>query len=380
MTFAAPFPDPIARLNHSARSLDTFSLLQTTLADPSYGPLALVSSFGAESVVLLHLVSRIDPDFPVLFIDTEMLFAQTLAYQRQLARDLGLGNIRRITPLRADLVQRDADNLLHRADPDACCTLRKVEPLARALKGFSGWVTGRKRFQNGARARMEHFELDAQHRLRINPLALWQPADIAAYMDKYNLPRHPLVQKGYPSIGCAPCTTQPATGGDARSGRWQGAAKTECGIHLTRPAQDTVIVNDDGFAPEDWSAGFHPPSALGSLTGLQQAALALDLPNDADVDGLTEWIDQIDLIRITFPGFADGRGFSLARRLRALGFQGRLRASGPLLADQYAMLRRSGFDEVQIPAAHADRQPEPQWLARSNWRAHDYQHRLRNSA
>ncbi|MGO4915669.1 DUF934 domain-containing protein [Pseudogemmobacter sp. W21_MBD1_M6] len=135
----------------------------------------------------------------------------------------------------------------------------------------------------------------------------------------------------------------------------------------------TVIVTDDGFAPEDWTHGFQSTDALPA----NDNAVAVDLAPDADLDGLTAHLDHIDLIRIAFPSFADGRGFTLARRLRLMGFQGRLRAYGHVISDQYAMARRSGFDEVQINADLAARQPEPQWLARANWRDHDYQSRMR---
>jgi uncharacterized protein (DUF934 family) len=135
----------------------------------------------------------------------------------------------------------------------------------------------------------------------------------------------------------------------------------------------TVIVTDDGFAPEDWTHGFQSTDALPA----NDNAVAVDLAPDADVDGLKAHLDHIDLIRIAFPSFADGRGFTLARRLRLMGFQGRLRAYGHVISDQYAMARRSGFDEVQIGADLAARQPEPQWLARANWRDHDYQSRMR---
>lgn len=135
----------------------------------------------------------------------------------------------------------------------------------------------------------------------------------------------------------------------------------------------TVIVTDDGFAPEDWTHGFQSTDALPA----NDNAVAVDLAPDADLDGLIAHLDHIDLIRIAFPSFADGRGFTLARRLRLMGFQGRLRAYGHVISDQYAMARRSGFDEVQINADLAARQPEPQWLARANWRDHDYQSRMR---
>jgi len=195
------------------------------------GRVALVSSFGAESVVLLHLVSRIDRSLPVLFLDTEMLFAETLAYQAEVAERLGLTDVRRIRPDAAGLAAWDPDGSLHRADPETCCALRKTAPLGEALLGFDAWITGRKRRQGGVRAGLDVFERDADGRLKVNPLAFWSKSDLRAYMDRHALPRHPLVARGYLSVGCAPCTTPVAVGEDERAGRWRGSAKTECGIH-----------------------------------------------------------------------------------------------------------------------------------------------------
>lgn len=137
----------------------------------------------------------------------------------------------------------------------------------------------------------------------------------------------------------------------------------------------SIIVTDTGFAPEDWIHGFHAADQWAAND--DAVARAVDLQPDADLSALEDRLDRVDLIRIAFPSFADGRGFTLARRLRRMGFTGRLRAAGHMLADQYAMARRSGFDEVEIDAALAERQPEAQWLARANWQAHDYQNRLR---
>ena len=197
------------------------------------GDTALVSSFGAESVVLLHMASEIDKDVPVIFLDTEMLFEETLAYQVTVAQTLGLTDVRVIAPARDAVFARDVDGLLHQADVDACCTLRKTEPLARALSGFGSWVTGRKRYQNGHRAALPVFEKDPNaDRIKINPLARWDAQDVAAYITAHDLPRHPLVAKGFPSVGCRPCTHAVGVGESARSGRWKDSEKTECGIHF----------------------------------------------------------------------------------------------------------------------------------------------------
>lgn len=195
------------------------------------GRVALVSSFGAESAVLLHMTAVIDRSAPVLFVDTELLFSETLVYQVELTERLGLTGVRVV---RSDTARsEDPDFDLHRRDPDACCALRKTVPLQRALSGHDGWITGRKRFQAGSRAALEHFEAEpGTGRLKINPLAHWSAQDVRTYMEENRLPRHPMVSRGYPSIGCMPCTTAVAGGEDARSGRWRGLAKQECGIHF----------------------------------------------------------------------------------------------------------------------------------------------------
>ncbi|NRB36036.1 MAG: phosphoadenylyl-sulfate reductase [Rhodobacteraceae bacterium] len=223
--------DAVAQLNARFRHHSATDVLRAALA--AREEIALVSSFGAESVVLLHMLAVADKAAPVLFIDTEMLFTETLVYQTELAERLGLQNLRILRADDAQLAARDPDGTLHQRDTDACCTLRKTEPLHRALAPLDGWITGRKRFQSGRRATLEFFEIEPDSgKLKINPLAHWTPDDVRDYMDANNLPRHPLVAQGYPSIGCAPCTSQVKPGEDARAGRWRNTDKDECGIHL----------------------------------------------------------------------------------------------------------------------------------------------------
>jgi phosphoadenosine phosphosulfate reductase len=195
--------------------------------------LALVSSFGAESAVLLHLVARVKPDLPVLFLDTGMLFGQTLDYRRALAARLGLTGVRDLRPRFEDLALEDPEADLWKRDTDACCHIRKVLPLDRALKGYDAWLTGRKRFHGGDRLRLPVVEA-AESKIKINPLANWTKADLDAYMTLHALPPHPLVAAGFPSIGCWPCTAAVDAGTDVRAGRWAGSQKTECGIHTAR--------------------------------------------------------------------------------------------------------------------------------------------------
>ncbi len=226
-----PLEARVAELNRAFAGADPVAVLGRVLADHP-GRAATVSSFGAESVVLLHLLAQVDRDAPVLFLDTEMLFPATLAYQREVAETLGLTGVRVIRPDRATTFAGDPDGDLHRRDPDLCCALRKTEPLETALRGFTAWITGRKRHQTKDRAALETFEADAAGRLKVNPLAGWSTAEVNAHIDRHGLPRHPLVREGFPSIGCAPCTTRVAPGEDARAGRWRGLGKDECGIHV----------------------------------------------------------------------------------------------------------------------------------------------------
>jgi phosphoadenosine phosphosulfate reductase len=192
--------------------------------------IAVVSSFGAESAVLLALVAEIDPATPVLFVQTGQHFAETLAYRDTLAAALGLQDVRSIGPTEADRAAQDPANELWRYDPDACCRFRKVTPLERALQPFDAWVTGRKRHQALTRVALPLVER-VDGKTKINPLAEWTAEAVEAEMVRRRLPRHALSQAGYPSIGCAPCTRAVATGEDPRSGRWAGTGKTECGIH-----------------------------------------------------------------------------------------------------------------------------------------------------
>jgi phosphoadenosine phosphosulfate reductase len=224
--------DKVARLNARFRHHSATSVMQGALQDA--GHIALVSSFGAESVVLLHMAAVIDKMTPVLFIDTQMLFTETLIYQQEVSERLGLRNVHVVRASEAEVAAKDPYGALRLNDTDACCALRKTAPLHNALNGFDGWITGRKRFQAGTRAALDFFEVEEGNtgRIKINPLAHWAPEDVRAYMEENNLPRHPLVAKGYPSIGCAPCTSPVKEGEDPRAGRWRDQNKVECGIHF----------------------------------------------------------------------------------------------------------------------------------------------------
>ncbi len=232
------------RLNRMFRGSSTQEMLEAVIRDGLAGDIAVVSSFGAESSVLLHLIAAVDPTTPILFLDTGKHFPETLEYRRALAARLGLTDVRDLTPDPEELASRDESGLRWSYDPDGCCELRKVKPLAKALARFDASFTGRKAFQSSTRANLPRFEVDtsdAQGRLKINPLIDWSAEDIEAYMTEHDLPRHPLVAQGFPSIGCSPCTHKVEEGEDPRSGRWKGWDKTECGIHTP--------LTDDGELP-----------------------------------------------------------------------------------------------------------------------------------
>ncbi len=195
------------------------------------GRIALVSSFGAESAVLLDMVARIDTATPVVFLDTGKHFGETLRYRDALAARLGLTDLRSVKPAPESLAREDADGLLFARDPDRCCALRKTLPLQEALSGFEAWITGRKAFQAATRSSLPLFESDGP-RIKVNPLRHWRPAWIAEHFARHGLPPHPLEAEGFRSIGCYTCTARSAPEADSRAGRWPGLAKTECGIHL----------------------------------------------------------------------------------------------------------------------------------------------------
>ncbi|MEL6876916.1 MAG: phosphoadenylyl-sulfate reductase [Pseudomonadota bacterium] len=230
------------RLNRMFRGSSTLEMLEGVIEGNLAGDVATVSSFGAESAVLLHLVAQVDPNVPVLFLDTGKHFAETLEYRDAVVEKIGLTNLVVLTPDEAELAKKDESGLRWSYDPDGCCEIRKVIPLAKALENYDASFTGRKAFQSSTRANLPRFEIDtsdAQGRLKINPLIDWDADAINAYFEEHDLPRHPRVAEGYPSIGCAPCTNKVAEGEDPRSGRWEGWDKTECGIH--KPGEEPFL-------------------------------------------------------------------------------------------------------------------------------------------
>jgi phosphoadenosine phosphosulfate reductase len=226
----SPAKERLAQLRARAEGLDAKGLLELALKRAFPNKTAVISSFAAESVVLLHLAAQIDPTTPILFLNTGKMFGETLRYRDRLQDVLGLTDIRAIGPHPRDREAQDAEGTLWSRNPDACCHFRKVVPLSRAVAGFDAIATGRKRFQTGTRATMDRIEL-TDGRFRFNPLVDWTLEDLMRYVEEHNLPKHPLVNDGYLSIGCVPCTRRVAAGEAYRDGRWAGFAKDECGIH-----------------------------------------------------------------------------------------------------------------------------------------------------
>jgi phosphoadenosine phosphosulfate reductase len=222
-----------AELDRALANASPAEVIATALKTLGREHLALVSSFGTESAALLKVMADVDPAIPVIFLDTGWLFEETLAYRDTLIATLGLTDVRSIKPLEETLSREDPERELWFSDPDACCRIRKVEPLARALKPFSGWINGRKRFQGGLRAAIPMVEDDGI-RLKFNPFANTSREAIEAIYAAAKLPPHPLAAKGFLSVGCMPCTSRTSPDEDARAGRWRGRVKSECGIHTVK--------------------------------------------------------------------------------------------------------------------------------------------------
>lgn len=222
--------EKLAQLRERYGHLGGEELIQVMAKEAFIGQIAINSSFGAEAAVLLHIAARVDKALPVLFIDTCRHFPETLRYRDLVAEQFGLENIQVIGPSAETVKRLDPDGTLAYRDPDACCAFRKVDPLGNALKRFAATIGGRKRYHGGGREDLPTIEYDGTH-FKINPLANWTREDVESAYEDYNIPRHPMVEDGFFSIGCMPCTERTAPDADIRSGRWAGRSKTECGIH-----------------------------------------------------------------------------------------------------------------------------------------------------
>ena len=235
-------PAEFSQRYQAVSGLSTTDFIEALFGDEAlFGPVAAVSSFGAESAVLLHLIASVAPDAPVLFIDTGFHFSETLGYRDQLVSQFGLSSVKTIQLDPLAEKRSDPSRKLYAIDPDECCALRKVSVLQRALTPYAGWVAGQKRFHSHERSRIDRLEWDAdQSKWKFNPLADWSASDLMRYQTQHQLPAHPLAAAGFTSIGCAPCTTAVGVGEDVRAGRWRGTQKRECGLH--RPV-DLIVVS-----------------------------------------------------------------------------------------------------------------------------------------
>ncbi|MDC9824155.1 phosphoadenylyl-sulfate reductase [Devosia sp. ZB163] len=357
----------IMSLNGMFDEMDGVGVLRQAVTELLPGDVAIVSSFGADSSVLLHMVSEVDKDLPVYFLETGKHFPETLEYVETLKQRLGLTNVIALHPDAKDIERFDPKGNLWETDPDSCCHIRKTEPLEATVKGFGGWITGRKRFQTSERGVLPHFELTSDDRIKVNPLAYFSDADITTYKLKYGLPEHPLYSRGYKSIGCAPCTSVVAEGEDPRAGRWRGLNKKECGIHfdfngaIAKPMaeQELNLWKDGKFIADPfhpWVEGDDPASVrythipLPVFLERRDAVLAnphpvglLVSPGD-NVELVKGDLDRFSSIAINFPAFGDGRGYSSARLIvERYGYKGEVRAVGDVLHDQVSHMRRCGM-------------------------------------
>ena len=362
----------IMALNGMFDEMDSAGVLKQALTELLPGDVAIVSSFGADSAVLLHMVSEINPDLPVYFLETGKHFPETLAYVETLRQQLGLTNVISLLPDPADLVRFDPRGDLWETDPDSCCHIRKTEPLEPILEKYAGWVTGRKRYQTAERGVLPHFELTSDDRIKVNPLAYWSDADVVAYRQQHNLPAHPLYAQGYKSIGCAPCTSAVAEGEDARAGRWRGLDKKECGIHfdfngaIASPMAKVEhnLWKNGGFIADPfhaWSETDDPATAnythMPLPVFLANRAVVLASPHPIGllikpgdkVEEVEADLGRFASIAVQFPAFTDGRGYSTARLLsERFGYKGEIRAIGDVLQDQIPLMRRCGVNAFVV--------------------------------
>jgi phosphoadenosine phosphosulfate reductase len=363
----------IVALNGMFDEMDAVGVLRYAVSDVLPGDLAIVSSFGADSAVLLHIVAQVDPSMPVYFLETGKHFPETLAYVETLKKHLGLINIHAIHPNVEDVKRFDPEGTLWETDPDSCCHIRKTEPLEPITLQYGGWVTGRKRFQTVERGVLPHFELTSDDRIKVNPLAYFTDADVNQYKIDHGLPEHPLFSQGYKSIGCAPCTSVVAEGEDPRAGRWRGLNKKECGIHfdfngaiaspMTAATKHTLWKGDAFIADpfHEWSDTSDPASAayvhvpLAVFLENRDAFLAnphplglLLVPGDR-IEDVEADVSRFASIAIKFPAFSDGRGYSTARLLaERYKYSGEIRAIGDVLQDQIPHMFRCGFNALVV--------------------------------
>lgn len=371
-------PDPlralgVVALNGMFDEMDALGVLRHAVDEILPGDVAIVSSFGADSAVLLHMVSQVKKDLPVYFLETGKHFPETLDYVETLKTRLGLTNVIAIAPDPADLKRFDPNGDLWETDPDSCCHIRKTEPLEPITEQYGGWVTGRKRYQTAERGVLPHFELTSDDRIKVNPLAYFSDADVVTYRQQHGLPEHPLYGQGYKSIGCAPCTSVVAEGEDPRAGRWRGLNKKECGIHfdfngaIAKPmvaVEKHRLFKDGAFIADpfhDWGEGDDAATARYTHVPLpvflehretflaNPHPLGLLVSPGERIEDVRDDLHRFASVAVKFPAFTDGRGYSTARLLsERYEFSGEIRAVGDVLADQIPLMRRCGITALVV--------------------------------
>jgi phosphoadenosine phosphosulfate reductase len=371
-------PDPlralgVVALNGMFDEMDALGVLRHAIEEILPGDVAIVSSFGADSAVLLHMVSQVKKDLPVYFLETGKHFSETLDYVETLKKRLGLANVIAVHPNQADVRRFDPDGDLWETDPDSCCHIRKTEPLEPITEQYGGWVTGRKRYQTVERGVLPHFELTSDDRIKVNPLAYFSDTDVVAYRREHDLPEHPLYAHGYKSIGCAPCTSVVADGEDPRAGRWRGLNKKECGIHfdfngaIAKPmvaVEKHNLYKDGAFIADpfhEWSEADDAATARYTHVPLpvflehretflaNPHPLGLLVSPGERIEDVKDDLSRFASIAIKFPAFTDGRGYSTARLLaERYQFAGEIRAVGDVLADQIPLMRRCGVTALVV--------------------------------
>lgn len=209
--------------------------------------MAMSSSFQTQSMPLLHMVAQITSEVPIFFLDTGYHFWETLEFREKISAEWKLKIVDLYRDSRWDIFAHQNTRSMPVEDPNLCCYLHKVEPMQNALKGYKAWISGIRRDQTTVRAKAHFLELQEDGLLKINPMLNWTKADVNHYIEEYQLPQHPLLKKGYRSVGCAPCTIAIGVNDNERAGRWAGREKLECGLHTDMFSKKDIAESKNEF-------------------------------------------------------------------------------------------------------------------------------------
>ena len=218
------------KLNDDCKNSLPQNILENSINNIFKKKMVYVCSFGTESAIILHMVSEIDKSLPIILLNTNYLFKETIEYKDYLINKFKFSNFKEIYPSIKDLKINDSEGTLWKEDPDLCCNIRKVLPLQKELKKYDAWVSGRKSYHAGERTNLKFFEY-INEKIVVNPLANVNRNFVDSYFKKHDIERHPLFESGYLSLGCTHCTVKTSMIDSPRSGRWNNKTKTECGIH-----------------------------------------------------------------------------------------------------------------------------------------------------